>query len=143
MHQRAEEWRRQAVQIGFGFADDVARHEFGRVLEHVDETVQFAQDIVRDMARGACFAVQIDRDIGVLVADFLDEGAQRFQREIGFLERTRAELLIVDRQDEGGRARLLLRELRQIAIAGHAQHFHAFELHGVGQRPDAQAGSVF
>ncbi len=84
VHQRAEERRRQAVQVGLGFADDVARDEFRRVLEHVDEAVQFAQDVVGDVARGAGFAVQVDRDVGVLVADFLDEGAQRLQRVLDF-----------------------------------------------------------
>ncbi len=133
MHQRAEKWRSQAIEIGFRFADDMARDEFRRVLEHVDEAVQFAQDIVRYMARGAGFAVQVNRDVGVLVADFLDERAQRFQCVVGFLERAGAELFIVDRQDESGRARLLLRELRQVAVTGYAQHFHAFFFHRIGQ----------
>ena len=124
------------------FADDVARDEFRRVLEHVDEAVQLAQDVVRDVARGARFAVDVDRDVRVLVADLLDEGAQRGQREVGFLERAAAEFLVVDRQHEGRGARLLLRELRQVAVAGHAQHFHAFFFHRVGQRADAQAGGV-
>jgi hypothetical protein len=142
VHQRAEERRRQAVQVGLGFADDVTGDEFRRVLEHVDEAVQFAQDIVGDMARGAGFAVQVDRDVGVLVADLFDEGAQRLQSGVGFLDRAGAEFLIVDRQHEGRRARLLLGELGQVAIAGHAQHFHAFFFHRIGQGAYAQAGRV-
>ena len=40
---RAEKRRRKAVEVGAGLADDVARDEFRRVLEHVDEAVQLAQ----------------------------------------------------------------------------------------------------
>ena len=78
MYQRAEEGRRQAVQIGFRFPDDMARDELRRVFEHVDEAMQFTQDVVRDMARGAGFAVQVNRNVGILVADLFDESAQRF-----------------------------------------------------------------
>jgi hypothetical protein len=63
-------------EVGLGLADDVAADEFGGVLEHVDEAVQFAQHVVRDVARGARLAVQEDRDVLVAAADFLDEGAQ-------------------------------------------------------------------
>jgi hypothetical protein len=42
----------------------------------VDEAVQLAQDVVRDVPRGARLAVQVDRDVGVLEADLLDELAQ-------------------------------------------------------------------
>jgi hypothetical protein len=69
--QRPEERAAAALQIGLGFAHDVAGDELRRVLEHVDEAVQLAQDVVRDVARGARFAVQEDRDLGVAAADFL------------------------------------------------------------------------
>ena len=49
LDQLAEKRRGQAVDVAAGLADDVARHEFRRVLEHVNETVQFAQDVVRDV----------------------------------------------------------------------------------------------
>jgi hypothetical protein len=39
-----------AVEVALGLADDVARHELRRVLEHVDEAVQLAQDVVGDVA---------------------------------------------------------------------------------------------
>jgi hypothetical protein len=39
IHQRLEEGWRQPGQIRLGLADDVPRHELGRVLEHVDEAV--------------------------------------------------------------------------------------------------------
>ena len=99
--QRAEERRRQRIEVGLGLADDVARDELRRVLEHVDEAVQLAQDVVRDVARGARFAVQVDRDVGVLEADFLDERAQRFSDRRIELPAPGVELLVVDRQDEG------------------------------------------
>ena len=51
-------------------------------------------------------AVQEDRDVFVAIADFLDEGAQVGD---GLLGRFGRELLVVDRQDEGRRAALLLR----------------------------------
>lgn len=56
--QLAEERRRQAVHVAARFADDVARHELRRVLEHVDEAVQLAQDVVRDVFRRARLAVR-------------------------------------------------------------------------------------
>jgi hypothetical protein len=37
----------------------------------VDEAVQLAQHVVRNVARGARLAVQEDRDVGVAAADFL------------------------------------------------------------------------
>jgi len=140
--QRAEERRRQAVQVGLGFADDVARDEFRRVLEHVDEAVQLLQDVVRDVAAGAGLAVDIDRDVGVLVADLLHERAQAEQRGVGLLDRTAAEFLVVDRQHEGGCARLLLGELGQVAIAGHTDDLHAFLFHRGSQCANAETGGV-
>jgi hypothetical protein len=98
--QRLEERRRQRIEVDLGFADDVARHELRRVLEHVDEAVQLAQDVVRDMARGARLAVQEDRDVRVAArtsltnAQLLDGG--RFGLLVGAHE-----LVVVDRQDEG------------------------------------------
>ena len=86
----------------------MARHEFRRVLEHVDETVQFAQDVVRNVLRGAGLAVQVDRDIGVPKAQFADEGPQVLDRAGDILGRVDIELLIIDRQDEGAGAALLL-----------------------------------
>ena len=52
------------------------------------------------------------------------------------------ELLVVDRQDERRRARLLLRELRQVAVARHAQDLHPLLLDGLRQRADAEARGV-
>ena len=47
VEQGLEERGLDAFQIGFGVADDVAGHEFGRIFEHMDEAVQLAQDVVR------------------------------------------------------------------------------------------------
>jgi hypothetical protein len=52
------------------------------------------------------------------------------------------EFLVVDRQDERAGAALLLGKLRQVAVAGGAQHLEALGLDGLRQRADAQAGGV-
>ena len=44
--QSSKKRRCEAVHIGFGLSDDVARHELWRVFKHVDEAVQLAQDVV-------------------------------------------------------------------------------------------------
>ena len=140
VEQRLEERRLHAFQVALGLADDVARHELRRVLEHVDEAVQLAQDVVGDVARGLGLAVHVDRHVGVLAPHLLDEGAQVQHRRVEV--RAGRELLVVDRQDEGAGAALLLRELRQVAVAGDAQHLEALGLDGLRQRADAQAGGV-
>src|SRR5450755_29612 len=141
MHQRAEKRRRQRIEVGLRLADDVPRHEFRSVLEHVDEPVQLAQHIVRNMARGPRLAVEIDWNLGVAEADLLDKGTQIDDRrvELG----AGSEFLVVDRQDERRRARLLLGELRQVAVTGHAEDFHALLLDRRRQRADAEPRSVF
>jgi hypothetical protein len=142
MHQRAEKRRRQPVQVGPRLADDVARDELRRVLEHMDEAVQLAQDVVRNMARGAGLAVEINRDVGVAKAQLLDEGTQRLQRLGGLGLRPAAELLVVDRQDEGRSAALLLGKGRQVTVTGDAQHFHALVLQRLGQGAHPQPAGV-
>jgi hypothetical protein len=107
----------------------------------VDEAVQLAQDVVRQVLRGARFAVQVDRDLGILEPDFLDELAQVQHRRVDL--GAGGELVVVDRQDEGAGAALLLRELRQVAVARGAEDFEAFLDDRVGERAYAQAGGVF
>jgi len=106
----------------------------------VDEAVHLAQHVIGDVARGARLAVQEDRDVGVAESDLHDEGAQSRDRLGGGFRR--GELLIVDRQDEGRAAALLLRERGQVAVAGHAQHFDALFLDRLGKRTDPQTGRV-
>src|SRR5690348_15338129 len=89
--QRAEERRRERIEVALSLADDVPRDELRRVLERMDEAVQLAQDVVRDVTRRPCLAVEIDRYLGVLEANLLDEGAEAFQRRFGFLRRAGAE----------------------------------------------------
>ena len=138
--QRAEEWRRQAVEVGLGLAHHVARDELRRILEHVNETMQLAQYFVGDMARGTRFAMQEDRDIGVAMPDLVHEVLEvgnRLGRGIG-----RGELLVVDRQDEGRTAALLLGKGGQVAITGDPEHLHALILDGFRKRTDSQPRSV-
>ena len=138
--QGAKERRGDAVEIAARLADDVARHELRRVLEHVDEAVQLAQDVVGQVLRRARLAVEIDRHFRVLEAHLGDELAQVQHRrvEIGAF----GELLVVDRQDEGAGAALLLRELGEVAVAGGAEHLHAFLLDRRGERADAETRGV-
>ena len=76
VHQLLEEGRCQAVEVALGLPDDVTRHELRRVLEHVDETVQLAQDVVGDVLAGARLTVDVDRNVRVAETDLLDELAQ-------------------------------------------------------------------
>jgi len=122
------------VHVALGLADDVTRHELRRVLEHVDEAVQLAQDVVGQVLRRARLAVQIDRNLGVLEPNLLDELAQIQHGGIQF--RARGELFVVDRQDERAGAALLLGELAQVAVARRPQHLEAFLFDGRGQSPD-------
>ncbi len=140
VHQRLEERRREAVEVGPGLADDVPRDELGRVLEHVDEAVQLAQHVVGNVLAGARLAREVDRDVGVAKADLGDELAQAEHRRVGL--GAGRELLVVDRQDERAGAALLLGKLAEVAVAGHAQHLEALALDGLGERADAQPRRV-
>ena len=75
-----------------------------------------------------------------IAAHQVDELAQVQHRRVEV--RAGGELLVVDRQDEGTGPALLLRELRQVAVAGHAQHLEALALDRLGERTDAEAGGV-
>jgi len=110
VRQRAEKRGREGVEIGFGFADDVARHELRGVFVHVDETMQLAQHIVGNVAGGARFTVEIDRNVRIAATDFCDEIAQIGERSLGFFGAAATEFFIIDRHDETGRAALLLRK---------------------------------
>ena len=92
VRQGAEEGRRQRIEIGIGLALDVAGNELRRVLVHVNETVQLAQHIVRDMARCPRLAMQENGDFAVAVTNFRYEGTQFRQRLLG-LQR---QLLVID-----------------------------------------------
>jgi len=54
-----------------------------------------------------------------------------------------AEFLVIDRQDKGTGARLLLGKFRQIAVAGDTQHFEALILDRFGHRADAKPRRIF
>ncbi|MCY1169354.1 hypothetical protein D9M73_93800 [compost metagenome] len=140
VQQRLEERRLYPFEVTFGFPQDVARHKFGRVLEHMDKTMQLAQDVVGDMARGFGLAIHINRHIQILAAHFFNEVAQVQHGRVQV--RARGEFLIVDRQNKGAGAALLLRELRQVAVAGHAKHFKTLGLDGLRERTDTQARGV-
>jgi hypothetical protein len=73
IEQRLEERRLDPFQVRLGLPDDVARHELRRVLVHVDEAVQLAQDVVGQVLRGLGLAVHVDRHVQVLAPHQLDE----------------------------------------------------------------------
>jgi hypothetical protein len=141
LDQGAEERRRDAVEVALGLADDVPGDELRRVLEHVDEAVQLAQDVVRQVLRGAGLAVEVDRDVGVLPADLLDELAQVDDRRRQ-VRVVAEELLVVDREDEGAGAALLLGELREVAVARRAENLEPLRLDRRRERADAEPGRV-
>ena len=139
VRQRPEEGGRQVVQVGLCFTYHIAADEFGGILEHVDEAVQFTQHVVGDMHRGACLAVEENRNVLVAAANFLDEGAQAGDRGFGLAV---PEVFVVDRQDERRGAALLLGKRRQVAVAGHPECIKALLLDCLGQRPDTQTAGV-
>ena len=100
--------------------------------------MQFAQDVVRNVALGARLAVQENRNLRILAANFHYESTQFGQ---GFF-RLERQLLVVDLQDEGGGPTLLLGKRSQITIAGHPQHFEPFFLNRFRQGTDAKPGSI-
>ena len=119
----------------------MTRHKFGRVLEHVDEAVQLAQNVVGQVLAGFGFAVDVDGHIGVFAAHFFDEGAQV---EHGWVHLgAGAELVVINRQDKRAGAALLLGKLAQVAIAGYTQHLEAFFFNGFCQGAYAKARGVF
>jgi hypothetical protein len=97
-HQRAEERRRQRIKIGLRFADNMARDELRRVFMHVNKAMQFAQDVIWNVARGARFAIQINRNFRILVAYLFNTSAQGLQRDFGVNLTTRTEFLVINRQ---------------------------------------------
>src|SRR6185436_10203271 len=64
------------------------------------------------------------------------------QGRVGLLLRARTEFFVIDGKYERGGTALLLRERRQVAVAGDAQHFHAFVFERLGKRADSQATGV-
>ena len=139
VRQGMKERRRHALQVCARFADDVTGDELGRVFEHVDEAVQLTQDIVGNVARRPRFPVQEDRNVLVTATNSEHESTQFVD---GFLRLLAAELLVVDRQNESRSAALLLGERTQIAVTGHAQHFHAFGADRLGQRANAEPRGI-
>ena len=77
--------------------------------------MQFLQHVVGDVARGAGFAVQKNRDFGVAETDLLDKGAQLGDRMLGRsgVENSSSS---IDRMKARGAA-LLLGERGQVAVS--------------------------
>ena len=139
--QRTEKWRHQRIEIGTRFAQDVPRQKLRRVFQHVDEAVELAQDIVRNMARSTGFAMQKNRDFGIAEAHFFDKATQLLQRALRVLVAAR-QFFVVNRQHKGRCARLLLGKRSQVTIIGDAEHFDAFFFNRLGQGANTQSGGV-
>ncbi len=134
--QRLEERRRERVQVVGRLADDVARDELRRVLEHVNEAVQLLQDVVGQVLRGARLAEQEDGDVRVAPARLDDELLQFLDRVA--LDPLLADLLVVDRHHEGRSARRLVGHHRHVDVGEATHHLGALVLERLGQRPDPQ-----
>lgn len=102
--------------------------------------MQLAQDVVGQVAAGLGLTVHIDGHFGVLAAHFANEVAQA--QHDGVQPFALGEFFIVDGQDEGTGAALLLRKLREVAIAGDPDHFKALGLNGLCKRTNAKPRGV-
>ena len=120
-----ERWL-NTLEVAFGLANDVTRHKLGRVFKHMNKAVQFAQNVIGQVTAGLGFAVHINGHLKVFAAHLLNELTQALHRWI--LARVPCHLFVIDRQDKGTGAALLLGKLAQVAVAGHAQHFKTFGL---------------
>ena len=105
MRKRTEKRRRKACQVLTGFAHDVAGHEFGRILEHVNEAVQFTQHVVGNGGRGLGFAVKENRHVGIRASDLTHEGTQLGNGFV-FFSGIR-EVVVIETHDEGRSAACL------------------------------------
>ena len=109
----------------------------------MDETMQLAQNIVRDMFCRTCFTVEINRNIRIAKAQLTDEDAQVFNRTGDVFGRIDVELLVVNRQDKGAGAALLLGKRAQITVTGDTNDLHAFRLDRSRQRANTETRGVF
>ncbi len=142
MHQSAEKGRSQGVQVTFGLTNDVARYEFWCVLEHVNKPMQFFQDRIGNVTRSAGFTVQVNWNIRVFKANFLHKVIQVLKRVFDFLLAAQAEFFVVDGQNKGTGAALLLRKLGKIVITRDSQYLDALFLDGVCQGANAETRCV-
>src|SRR5690606_37356316 len=143
LDQFAEKRRRQAIQVSARFTNNMTRHKFWRVFKHVNETVELAKDIVRDVLRRTRFPIQIDGDLFVAKTQLGNEGPQVSDGIGHVFGRIDIEFLVVNRHNEGAGPTLLLGKRAEITITGYPDHFDAFRNNGIGQSTDAKARCVF
>ncbi|MNL66617.1 hypothetical protein D3C87_1911110 [compost metagenome] len=92
------------------------------------------------MAADLGLAVHVDRHFGVLAANFTDEAAQA--QDDGVEAFASGKLFIVNGQNKRTGPALLLGKLREVTVAGDADHLKALGLDGLRQRTNAQARCV-
>ena len=85
--ERAKKRRHDGIEIGPRLAPDVTRQELRRIFQHMDEAVQLAQDVVRNMARGAGFAMQKNGNLGIAEANLFHKGTQIRQGQLRLFRR--------------------------------------------------------
>ncbi len=132
----------QAIDVAARLTDDVARHKLRRVLEHVDEAVQLAQNIVRDVLGRARFSVQINRNIRIAKAQFTDEDTQIFNRTRDILWRINVEFFVINGEDKRARPTLLLGKGAQVTVARDPDDFHTLGLDRCRQSTNTQTRGV-
>ena len=77
LHERAEEGRRQALDVARGLPVDDPGDELRRVLVCVDDPLDLGEDLGRQAAGRELLAVEEDGDLRAPVSDGADEGEQR------------------------------------------------------------------
>ena len=138
VQQFLEKWRCQRAKILVRFTQNVASHEFWRVFEHVDETVQLPQYVVRQMLRGARFAEQKDWNVGIASTRRFNEFAQVMHRLT--LHAVLIDLFVVNGDHKSRRSRRLIGHHADVDIGKTADDLHALLLQRFGQRPNTQTG---
>ena len=74
----------------------MAGHELRGVFKHMNKPVKLAQDIVRNVARGARFAVDVNGDFGIAKPNLAYEGPQVSQGVGGFFFGSASKLFIIN-----------------------------------------------
>ena len=141
MRESAEKRRRQAFEILTRLAHDISRHELGRIFEHVNKAVQFAQHVVRNRRRRLRFTVKKNRHIRIRTSDLVNKSAQ-LGNSFVFLARVR-EIVIVKTHDKCGRTARLTRKTREVGKCGNGANLLPLRLDGLCKVSNAKTGNVF
>ena len=137
VRQCPEERGREALQILARLTHDVAGHELGRVLEHVNEAVQLAQHVVRNGGRRLGFPVKENGHVRVGAAHLMHKGAQFGNRLVFFAGV--GKIVVVQAHDEGRGTAGLTRQAREVGEVRDGAHLMSLRLNGLGEVSNAEA----